>query len=55
MSNSFSRFCYLKDLPGGLHMVRRKQVYRSPRFGKNPILSTPFTHTDNLHAFQETV
>lgn len=34
MSNSFSRFCHLKDLPSGLYIVRRNKLRKSPLFGE---------------------
>lgn len=51
MSNSFSRFCHLKDLPSGLYIVRRNKLRKSPLFGeKKKTLSTLFKHIYNLHA-----
>ena len=37
MSNSFSRFCHLKDLPSGLYLVRKKKLHKSPLFGKKKL------------------
>lgn len=50
MSNSFSRFCHLKNLPSGLYIVGRKKLHKSPLLGKKKTLSTLFKHIYNLHA-----